>query len=104
VRFDFHDTTGRTENVHVSVTSKQVTTGSDVVDYLSLPTASTQTPSSFALVVGKRSAAIVLDGRIRGAVRLPPSVSVTASTTGGAAVQDLRTGVAPARSGCATRL
>jgi hypothetical protein len=99
VRFQFIDTTGATEPLHLSFDSKRATAGSYFVDYLSLPLDAS--PDRFALVVGRRAAALVLDGKIRAALRLPASVAVTAAATGTPVdLSGLTATVMRPRSGC----
>jgi len=58
----------------------------------------------FAIVVGKRSAAIVIDGMIRAAVRLTNQTRVVLEArNGGVSLTNLATGPPPPDSGCATR-
>jgi hypothetical protein len=101
VRFEFTDNSQRTENLHLTVTADQVIAGSDVVDYLRLPSDSSL-PTTFSFVVGRRAAALVLGGRVRGALRLPQSVSVSLLGAADHAVDvaDLHTGPAFRRAGC----
>ena len=103
VRFQFTDTTGQTEPLHLTLDGKQVSAGSDFVEYLALPSGITDPaqPSSFVLVIGRRAAALIVDGFVRGALRLPPSVTVAATGTGGPVdLSDLRIGRVSSRSGC----
>jgi hypothetical protein len=59
-------------------------------------------PIPFSIVVGDRSAALVVAGQIRGAVRLRPGVVALSVESRSAAIQvsDLRTSAAPAAGGC----
>ncbi len=105
LRFRFTDNTGRTEPLHLTLDSKRVAAGSDFVEYLGLPSATDGGPEGFSLVIGRRAAALIVGGRIRGALRLPPSVSVGAIASGGPVeLRDLRTGSVSPRSGCSAQV
>jgi hypothetical protein len=66
----------------------------------SQPAATTQ-PQDFALAVGQRAAALVMDGHIVGAVAIPPRTKITVeSTTSAVALTKLRVGAPPVGSGC----
>ncbi len=58
-------------------------------------------PHSFAVVVGKSSAALVVDGQIRAAVRLTNQTRLSLEVrNGGVKLSDLRVGRPPPNSGC----
>jgi hypothetical protein len=100
--FYFVDTTGMTERLHIGLERTQAFSGSDVVRYeaAELPPADAA-ERSFGLVVGGRSAALVVDGIIVAALRLPPSMEVRVEPRASwVALDDLRTGPAPLGSGC----
>lgn len=102
VTFRFVDNTGETERLHLTLLRDRVVAGSDFVVYEEILTDIGESESiPFMLVIGSRSAALVTNGRVRGAVRLPESVSVYAEPLSGSVViRDLAIGDPPAGSGC----
>jgi hypothetical protein len=103
VAFHFADNAGKNERLTLSFEGENAVSSSDFVDFLTLPT---DVPGDarevpFSLVVGRRSAALVIENEVRAALLLPKSVTTTAeSTTGNLELADLRLGSAPAGSGC----
>jgi hypothetical protein len=103
VAFHFTDNAGKNEPLRMSFDGDGAVASSDFVDYLRTPT---DIPSGtdrvpFSLVVGRRSAVLVINDRVRAAVLLPKSVTVTAEAkTSALELSDLRVGKAPAGSGC----
>ena len=64
-------------------------------------TVSTTAPLRFALVIGRRAAALVIGDRIVGAVEIPPHVRVLVEPLQShLALTDLRVGAPPRGSGC----
>ena len=58
-------------------------------------------PHDFAVVVGSASAALVIDGEIRAAVRLDGETNVSLEVrNGGVLLSDLHVGSPPPNSGC----
>jgi hypothetical protein len=103
VVFRFSDNAGKSERLKLAFDGSNAISGSDFVDYVSLPSGlpgdARRVP--FSLVVGRRSAALVIAGQVRAAVLLPKSVTVTAEpTTPTLELSDLELGSAPTGSGC----
>jgi hypothetical protein len=100
--FRFTDNAGRTERLRLALEGDRAASGSDFVEYLSEPTGTSgDGPTPFALLVGRRSAGLVVNGAIRAAVELPRSVSVTLESHSPVlTLSDLRVGRPPAQSGC----
>jgi hypothetical protein len=102
IRFHFDDNSAKSEPVKLDFDGDTVSSSSDTVEFAHLPSGTTATgPVPFTLVVGRRSAALVVGGQVRAAVRLPASthVSVT-SERSHLQLRDLRVGPAPEGSGC----
>ncbi|MDQ1509272.1 MAG: hypothetical protein QOG50_1116 [Actinomycetota bacterium] len=103
VAFHFYDNAGKHERLRLSFEGTDAVASSDFVDFLRLPAG---VPAGtrrlpFSLVVGRRSAALVIEHQVRAAVLLPKSVTVTAeATTPALDLTDLRVGTAPSGSGC----
>jgi hypothetical protein len=103
VAFHFYDNAGKHERVSLSFEDGNAVSSSDVVAFASAPSGvqagARRVP--FSLVVGRRSAALVIEGKVRAAVLLPKSVTVTAEAkTPALALLGLRVGAAPSGSGC----
>jgi hypothetical protein len=102
--FWFDDNAHKAEQVNVDFDGDHVSSASAVVEYHRLPSELTvpgTTPTRFTLVVGRRAAALVVNGKIRAAVQLSKSVSVKLHSQRGILdLTDLRTGPAPSGSGC----
>ena len=82
VVFHFEDPSGRQAEMKIEVDGTYVSV-EDAQDILldTIPTGrtvSTTAPLRFALVIGRRAAALVVGDRIAGAVEIPPHVRVTA--------------------------
>lgn len=102
ITFHFDDTTGKFEPVKLDFDGDHVSSSSDNVEFARLPSAtSSDGPVKFTLVVGRRSAAMVVGGQVRAALRLPSSARVTVtSERGKLQLRNLRLGAAPDGSGC----
>ena len=75
---------------------------SDTSDAAPLPPAADMSTHDFAVVVGKNSAAIVIDGAVRAAVRLTTQDRLSLEArSGGVTIGDLHRGGPPPGSGCA---
>jgi len=102
--FWFSDGEGRSTPVNLAFDGDHASSASATTEYHRLPTdltVSGQEPTRFALVVGSRAAAIVVNGRIRAAVHVPERVTVDMiSQRGVLDVTSMRTGPAPAVTGC----
>lgn len=100
--FVFEDSTGRTERLYLGIDRGRAYSGSDFVAYESMPLGDAGTGSkTFALIVGRRSSALVIDDHIVAALRLPPYVVVSVEAkTSRLTLSNLLTGPAPALSGC----
>jgi hypothetical protein len=105
VVFHFYDNAGKNERLSVSFEGAEAVASSDFVDFLRMPAG---VPAGvrrlpFSLVVGRRSAVLVIEHQVRAAVLLPKSVTVTAEAkTPALDLTALRIGKAPVESGCRT--
>ncbi|MGI9021982.1 MAG: hypothetical protein ACR2HV_01880 [Acidimicrobiales bacterium] len=92
------------ETMLLKLEGDEATSGSEAVEYESIPSgvqAGFDGPVKFSVVVGSRAAALVVDGQMRAAVRIPPSVTVSLTPSRSSlALTDLRVGTAPSVSGC----
>jgi hypothetical protein len=102
ITFHFDDNAGKFEPVKITFDGPNVRSSSNNVEFAHLPSATTTTgPVEFSLVVGRRSAALVVGGEVRAALRLPSSVHVSVTAARSHLVlDDLRLGSAPTGSGC----
>jgi hypothetical protein len=103
VIFRFNDNAGTNERLKLAFDGSNAISGSDFVDYLSSPAGiKAGTPTvPFSLIVGRRSAALVIEHRVRAALQLPESVTVTAEPkTPALDLANLEVGKAPPGSGC----
>jgi hypothetical protein len=103
VVFHFIDNAGKNEPLKLTFDGSNGISGSDYVDYLStpadIPDGADMVP--FSLVVGRRSAALVIEHKVRAAMQIPKSVTVTAEATSPTLeLSDLKLGEAPPGSGC----
>jgi len=129
--FRFDDADGAASNMRLNIVDTQIFSGDDgaIFDTTYLDPAGTEKPAQppteptadgasdtgvdggatipdtrthqFAVVVGKQSAAIVIDGAIRAAVRLSDQNRLSLEVrNGGVALADLRRGAPPPASGC----
>ena len=102
--FHFTDNAGKAESVNMDFDGDHVSSGSSAVEYRRIPSQVTtggRTPAPFTLIVGRRAAGLIVNGQIRAAVRLPKSVHVAMESQRGILdVTDMRTGAAPAITGC----
>jgi len=102
IQFHFDDNAGKFEPVKLTFDGDKVSSSSDNVEFAHLPSdTSAAGPVEFTLVVGRRSAAIVVGGQVRAALRLPKSTKVSlTSERSKLELHDLRLGAAPQGSGC----
>jgi hypothetical protein len=100
--FHFDDIAGKFEPVKISFVGDHVSSSSNNVEFAQLPSATSNAgPVDFTLVVGRRSAALVVGGQVRAALRLPLSARVTVtSERSHLQLHNLRVGAAPTGSGC----
>jgi hypothetical protein len=102
--FHFDDNAGKHEHVKLDFDGDHVTSSSNNVEFHRLPsdvTTNGRTPAPFTLIVGRRAAGLVVNGQLRAAVQLPKSVRVTMESQRGIFdVTNMRTGPAPAFTGC----
>jgi hypothetical protein len=110
VVFHFEDWTAKQPELQIAVDGTTVTTedaNGGTLETTSIPQPETatrgRTPApTFALVVGARSAALVVDGQIVGAVDVPRRAKITVEPTAApVSMQSLRVGAPPIGSGCA---
>jgi hypothetical protein len=93
----------KVEPLHLRLNGDKASSASDGVEYESLPSGIDPgaTSKSFSLVVGRRAAALVIDGQVRAAMRLPSPVIVSMVPKGSSlALTDLRLSPPPRGSGC----
>jgi hypothetical protein len=110
--FRFDNADGTSGNARLNIADMQVFSGSDTsvfdtvnLDPTTVDTGSPQVPvyepRDFAVVVGARSAALVIDGMIKAAVRLDgPSHLSLEARNGGVTLSNLRRGAPPPDAGC----
>ncbi len=102
--FDDNASTNKAESVNLDFNGDHVSSGSPAVEYHRLPSGITtdgRTPTPFTLVVGRRAAALIVNGQIRAAVTLPKSVKVSLESQHGILdVIDMRVGAPPSITGC----
>ncbi len=100
--FYLPDNAGDTEGLHIGIERHRIFAASNQALFNETEM-NLNGPVPFALVVGRRSAALVVDGQIRAALRLPPSVSVVVQPRGEVVnLFELRVGDPPPESGCDT--
>ena len=100
--FRLEDPSGAAERTRMNLSERTVFSGSDaqVFDTVEVPQLQTGV-HQFKVVVGQRSAVLVIDQRIGAAVRLSTQQILTLEArTGGVRLTDLHRGPAPAHSGC----
>jgi len=102
--FWVYDNTGKVAPVNLDFDGDHVSAANSNVEYHRVPTGITTpgtAPSHFSLIVGTRAAALVVGGQIRGAVQIPAKATVKlASQRSNLQLTNLRTGPAPAITGC----
>jgi len=110
--FRFDNADGSSGDARLNIADMQVFSGSDTsvfdtvnLDPSTVDTGSAQVPTygphDFAVVVGARSAALVIDGMIRAAVRLDGQRRLSLEArNGGVQLTDLRRGAPPPSAGC----
>jgi hypothetical protein len=100
VAFIFDDTSGANERLHIGIERQRVFSASEFVVYEEEPLPGDD-QVRFTLVIGARSAALVIGGQIVTALRLPPSVNVSVQARATEVMlANLTIGVAPPGSGC----
>jgi hypothetical protein len=100
--FRFEDPVGSAERVRLNISELAAFAGNDaqVFDTVEIPGLAAGT-HSFSIVIGDRSAVLVIDGQIGAAVRLSTQTALFLETrAGGVAITDLQRGRAPTESGC----
>ena len=100
--FRLEDPTGKAERVRMNLSQESVFSGNDaqVFDTIEFPTLATGT-HQFSIVVGLRSAVLVVDQQIGAAVRLTTQTMLTLEArAGGVTMSNLQTSSAPVASGC----
>ncbi len=110
--FRFDGARSTDETMRLNIADTEVFSGNDATVFDSVimdpasvdtaqPTAADTAIHAFAVVVGAHSAALIVDGEIRAAVRLPnPARLSLEMRNGGVALRDLQVGAPPAESGC----
>ena len=100
--FYFEDRTYATERLHLGVERGQAYSGSDFLTYEATTLGDAGIGcKEFTLIVGSRSSVLVMQGEIVAALRLPADVTVSLQVNAPTVtLTDLRTGAAPAESGC----
>ena len=103
VRFHFDDNEGKSQQLNLSFEGADAASSNNFADILRKPT---NVPAGahrvpFSVVVGRRSAALVIVHQVVAAVSLPSSVTVTAEARSPSVeLAHLRVGSAPTGSGC----
>ncbi len=104
VVFWFYDSAGKAQPVNLDFDGDHVSAANANVEYHRLPSGLTDAgtvPAHFSLIVGKRAAALVVNGQIRAAVDIPNNVSVRmTSQRSNLKLSNMTTGPAPAITGC----
>lgn len=96
----FHDATGGSEPLHFTILRTEVFSASERSLY-ETHTLIDDGPKGFAIVVGRQSAALIMEGRVVAAVRLSPSVTVTIQPRADRVeLSDMRIGSPPEGGGC----
>lgn len=100
--FFFEDATYATERLRMGVERGQAYSASDFVTYEATTLGDAGVGrKEFTLIVGSRSAVLVMQGEVVAALRLPPDVKVSVEVNAPTlTLTDLRTGPALAESGC----
>jgi hypothetical protein len=102
--FDDNAEGDKADAVNLVFDGDQVSSGSPATEYRrqsSTVTAPGSEPTEFTLIVNRRAAAIVVEGQIRAAVRLPESASVSLESKRSILnLRDLHVGPAPDITGC----
>lgn len=100
VSFWFRDADGSTETVALSLSRDRAWSSSEAVEFGSTPLDSRESVD-ILLLVGSRSAALVVDGRIVAAVEIDGDTTVTAvDRSGSVTLTNVRTGPMPSIAGC----
>ena len=110
--FKFTDPKSATDHMRLNIVNAQVMSGNDTTVFDSVSfganakdateaTVADLALHTFAVVVGKSSAALVIDGAIRSAVRLTNQTRLSLEVrSGGVKLSDLHVGAPPPESGC----
>jgi len=101
--FNLTDPTQSYENVHLSLSSTRSSSSSDNVEFAAKDlSGDVAAPIEFLVVVGKRSAVLIVDGEVVSATRLGELVQISvARKSGQPTLSNLRIDVAPMLDGCA---
>jgi hypothetical protein len=101
--FNLTDLTQSYENVYLSLSSTRSSSSSDNVEFAAKDLNGDETaPIEFLVVVGKRSAVLIVDGEVVSATRLGELVQISvARKSGQPTLSNLRIDVAPMLDGCA---
>ena len=100
VTFWLRDADGSTEPVALSLSSERAWSSSETVEFSSL-SVDLDGSTPLRLLVGSRSAVLVIDDRIVAAVEIDGDTTVTAAASGGEIqLNNVRTGPMPSFSGC----
>ena len=103
VRFDFIDPLGLSETVHLGFDVDRAWSGSETTRYLeSLLTPGPDSETSFSLLVGPHSAALIVRERIVAAVRLQSPVTVALDSAADLTLSDVTISPAPTLQGCSS--
>lgn len=101
VTFVFEDPTGIDERLHLGIDRGRAFSRSDFVLYEEVPLGDAGVgEKTFRLVIGNSSAALVMDGRIVAALRLPSQDMVSVRAHTDPVALDMRVGQPPPESGC----
>jgi hypothetical protein len=101
--FNLTDLTQSYENVYLSLSSTRSSSSSDNVEFAAKDLNGDETaPIEFLVVVGKRSAVLIVDGEVVSATRLGEQAQISvARKSGQPTLSNLRVDVAPMLDGCA---
>jgi hypothetical protein len=101
--FNLTDPTQSYENVHLSLSSTRSSSSSDNVEFAAKDLKGDEAaPIEFLVVVGKRSAVLIVDGEVVSATRLGKQAQISvARESGQPTLSNLRVDVAPMLDGCA---
>ena len=102
--FNLTDPTQSYENVHLSLSSTRSSSSSDNVEFAAKDFISDAiAPGHFLVVVGKRSAVLIVDGEVVSATRLGQQTQISvALKSGQPTLSNLRIDAAPMLNGCAS--
>jgi hypothetical protein len=100
--FNLTDPTQSYENVHLSLSSTRSSSSSDNVEFAAKDlNGDVAAPIEFLVVVGKRSAVLIVDGEVVSATRLGELAQISvARKSGQPTLSNLRIDMAPMLDGC----